>query len=496
MWPGGGIVRSGAMSTEPPRGASWRWPTIDAAWAAVGVLVPVIVTLLTRTMAIDLAYQIRAGHDMLASHAVASTDTFTFTQAGQPWLNQQWGAQVLLAAIDGAGGWAGILLVRGALVFAIVLLLYRACRERGASPRTAALLTVAGWLTGIEIVDQLRPQQFAFVLFMVCVWLLARRDRHPHGVWLVPVAVIPWANLHGSFPLVFVLLLFAWLEDRRRAPSLARIEVLAGLVALVASFANPFGVRVWSYVWDLSTHPVVSHQVAEWGPPSVHSWTGRFFFVTLLGVAAYLARRRPPVDWRTLLELAFFAVLGLLAIRGVVWWGLYWPVVIAGLVQERERRASADRSPINAIVITCLVALTAVATTVHLGTDPVTRGPDVLSYAPTDLIDAAAASVPAGSHAFVDELYASWSEYLAPELPVAVDPRIEIFPKETWDDYLLVSQGRDGWQEVLDRWDVRVLVLHPDQSTGLLSVIDDDPRWRPVLKTDHGSVYERVYLRS
>lgn len=107
MWPGGGIVRSGAMSTEPPRGASWRWPTIDAAWAAVGVLVPVIVTLLTRTMAIDLAYQIRAGHDMLASHAVASTDTFTFTQAGQPWLNQQWGAQVLLAAIDGAGGWAG-----------------------------------------------------------------------------------------------------------------------------------------------------------------------------------------------------------------------------------------------------------------------------------------------------------------------------------------------------------------------------------------------------
>jgi hypothetical protein len=450
-----------------------------------------IVTL-TRTMAIDLAYQIRAGHDMLASHAVASTDTFTFTQAGQPWLNQQWGAQVLLAAIHGAGGWAGILLLRGALVFAIVLLLYRACRERGASPRTAALLTVAGWLTGIEIVDQLRPQQFAFVLFMVCVWLLARRDRHPRGVWLVPVAVIPWANLHGSFPLVFVLLLFAWLEDRRRAPSLARIEVLAGSVALVASFANPFGVRVWSYVWDLSTHPVVSHQVAEWGPPSVHSWTGRFFFVTLLGVAAYLARRRPPWTGGRCLELAFFAVLGLLAIRGRVV-GLYWPVVIAGLVQERERgrrgsladQRDRDRVPRR---------LTAVATTVHLGTDPVTRGPDVLSYAPTDH-RRGRSERPCGSHAFVDELYASWSEYLAPASGGCRSEDRDL-PKETWDDYLLVSQGRDGWQEVLDRWDVRVLVLHPDQSTGLLSVIDDDPRWSPVLKTDHGSVYERVYLRS
>ena len=318
---------------------------------------------------------------------------------------------------------------------------------------------------------------------MVCVWLLARRDRHPHGVWLVPVAVIPWANLHGSFPLVFVLLLFAWLEDRRRAPSLARIEVLAGLAALVASFANPFGVRVWSYVWDLSTHPVVSHQVAEWGPPSVHSWTGRFFFVTLLGVAAYLARRRPPVDWRTLLELAFFAVLGLLAIRGVVWWGLYWPVVI------RRARAGARAAGFGGIArrstrssIACLVALTAVATTVHLGTDMVTRGPDVLSYAPTDR-----STRP--QRASLRDPTRSWTSCMhrgavsGPRASGGCDPSYQIFPKETWDDYLLVSQGRDGWQEVLDRWDVRVLVLHPDQSTGLLSVIDDDPRWRPVLKT-------------
>ena len=89
-------------------------------------------------------------------------------------------------------------------------------------------------------------------------------------------------------------------------------------------------------------------------------------------------------------------------------------------------------------------------------------------------------------------MYASWSEYRAPGLPVAVDPRVELFPKETWDDYLLVSAGRDGWQQVLDRWGVDVLVLQPDQSTGLLAVIGNDPGWRPVLQTDHGSVYVRT----
>jgi hypothetical protein len=488
-----GVVRSSAMSMRPAREPGRRWPSIDDAWVAVGLLVPVIVTFLTRTMAIDLAYQIRAGHDMLASHSVTRIDTFTFTQGGQPWLNQQWGAQLLLALTEQVGGWTGVLLLRGVLLFGVVVFLYLACREKGASRRASALLTIAGWLTGIEIVDQLRPQQFAFVLFTFSVWLLARRTEHPHGLWLIPLAVIPWASLHGSFPLVFVLLLFAWLEDRRTAQALARTEPLVAAACFGASLIGPFGLQVWSYVWDLSTHPVVSHQVAEWGPPSIHTWTGRFFFLTMFSVAAYLARRRPPAGWIPLLELGAFAILGLLAIRGVVWWGLYAPVVVAGLLQEPERRsAESDRSPINAIVIASLVVLTLAAATTHLGTDPATGGPDGLSYAPTDLIDSAAANVPAGSRAYVDELYASWSEYRAPGLLVAVDPRIEIFPKATWDDYLSVSAGKAGWQGILDRWGVTVLVLDPDQSSGLLSVIGDDPSWRRVLQTDHGSVYVRA----
>jgi hypothetical protein len=491
MWLGASIVRSCAMSTETLHASRWRWPSVDAAWASIGVLVPVIVTLLTRTMAIDLAYQIRAGRDMLASHAVASVDTFTFTQGGQPWLNQQWGAQVLLGAIYQRAGWAGILTVRGLLVLVIVVLLYRSCRERGASPRMSALLSMGGWLTGIEIVDQLRPQQFACALFVLCVWILARRNRHRAVVWLIPIIVIVWANIHGSFPLAFVLLLFAWLEDRRGAPDLARADVLAAVAALAASLINPFGVRVWGYVWELSTHPVVSHEVAEWSPPTIHSWTGRFFFVTLFGVAAFLARRRPPAEWRILLELAIFAGFALLAIRGVVWWGLYWPVVISQLLTERERQASEDRSPMNALVIASLIAVTGVAMTTHLGTDPVTGGPEILTYAPTDLIDAAAASVPVGAHVFVDEVFASWSEFQAPDLPVAVDARVELFPKETWDAYLWASAARAGWRSILDRWDIQAVVLQPDQSTGLLSVIGSDPTWHLVLQTDQGSVYAR-----
>jgi len=488
------------MSRDGSAGRSFGWPSLDAAWATVAVLVPVTVTFFSRTLAIDLAYQMRAGELMLSSHRLLETDPFTFTRFGEPWLNEQWGAQVLLGALYRAGGWPLIDLSRGLLVGVIVALLYLACRARGVGARTASLLTIAGWLVGIEIINQLRPQLFAFVLFALCVWALATRHGHPWRIWIVPASVVPWVDIHGSFPLTVVLLCFAWLEDRGTDRGLARRSLLAAAASIALTFVNPYGPRVWTYVWDLSTHPIVSRQVAEWGPPSIHTWTGRFFFASLLAIAVWLARRGRPTGWVPLIELGTFAVLSLLAIRGVAWWGLYAPVVVAGLIADgKPARAVApssedlpDRSPINAVIIAALALVACVGFASLTGTDPNTGAPAMLTLAPEQLIEAVRANVPPGTHVFASELQASWTEFSAPEFPLAVDPRIEIFPQEIWDDYFVVSTGREGWQDVLNRWNVDALILHPDQDSGLLAVIGRDPTWRLVADSDDGSVYVRT----
>src|SRR5438105_3695188 len=96
----------------PPR----RGLTLPRLWVIVAVFLPVVAALESSLSSIDLAYQIRAGDLMLASHHLLRTDPMTFTALGRPWLDQQWGAQVLLAAIYRAGGWAGLSLLRSALV--------------------------------------------------------------------------------------------------------------------------------------------------------------------------------------------------------------------------------------------------------------------------------------------------------------------------------------------------------------------------------------------
>jgi hypothetical protein len=79
-----------------------------------------------------------------------------------------------------------------------------------------------------------------------------------------------------------------------------------------------------------------------------------------------------------------------------------------------------------------------------------------------------------------------------PSSTVFVDPRIELFPDHVWNDYFEVSEGREGWDKVLARWDVDVVILHPAWAGGLMTVISHDPASRLLARTREGAAYMRV----
>jgi hypothetical protein len=465
--------------------------SLDALWTAIAIALPAAATWLSRTQAVDLAYQVRAGGLMLDTHHLLSTDLFTFTVAGHTWLNQQWAAEVFFAAIWRAGGWDGIAVIWGLTVGTVSLFVFLACRAAGASTVSSALLTLAGYLVGVQILT-MRPQLIGVLLFAIIQWVVVTRRGSPHRLWLVPVLTFVWVNVHGSFVLPFVLLGFAWLEDYAAGRATARRVAIVAAVSAIATLVNPFGIRVWSYVADVVGNPTVSGRVAEWAPPSVRTPIGFVFLFSVLAVFAILATSKPRASWRTVFALAFFALLGMTAIRGVVWWALAFPVLVAPSIQGALERP-ATRSWLNAVFLLALCALLAISLPVGRGVDPASGGPAVLTFAPEDLVAAAAKTVPAGTHVFTSEVYGSWTEFSAPQLPVFVDPRIELFPDHVWNDYFTVSEGREGWDKVLDRWDVDVVILHPAWAGGLMNVISHDPAWRLLARTSEGAAYVRVH---
>jgi len=78
--------------------------TIARLWAYLAIALPVLASLISNLSTVDLAYHLRAGAQILDTGVIPTSDTFTFTAQGQPWLNQQWAAQLLLALVFRLGG--------------------------------------------------------------------------------------------------------------------------------------------------------------------------------------------------------------------------------------------------------------------------------------------------------------------------------------------------------------------------------------------------------
>jgi hypothetical protein len=437
--------------------------------------------------ATDLAYHLRAGADVLAGH-IPRVDTYTFTVNGTPWLDQQWGAQGVFALLFKAGGWPTLLFGQGLLVGLTFYLVYLAGRASGAACRTSALLAIGGFVVASPGLA-MRPQLLALPLFGALLWVTAGRRRHPARLWAAPALALVCANVHGSFTMFPLIVGLAWLEDRRTKERGARRTLLVAAITALATLANPFGLRVWTYAYDLSTNPVIRDTISEWAPLTLATVPGWFAIGSALAVALFLIRRSDPTPWTSLLTLGIFFLLALSAQRAIVWWGMVAPVVLASLLpastkSEPQGRARSPATPAYAIVGVLLAGIVVLA--------PWWRGSGYqpfLGAAPPGLTAAARELAP-GTRTLVHQPWGSWFEYALPDLPVFVDSRIEIVPVGIWHDYGQVGFSGAEWKDVLDRWGIQAIVAAEDWD--LVPVLRDDPGWRIAFQDDDGYLFVRA----
>ncbi len=256
---------------------------------------------------------------ILASGAIPTVDTWTFTAAGTPWFDQQWGAQVLLRTVEVAGSWTGLVLLRAALTAAVVGCVFLMAHRRGLDTRRAAVLGLLAFIVAAPAMA-LRPQLLGMACFALTLLAVSERRRVPRAVWIVPVVTVIWANLHGSFFLAPLVLGLTWVDDVQAGRPTARSTLAAGALSALAACLTPFGPAVWGYVAGLSSNPEVTAQVTEWQPTSVQDAPGILFFGSALVVAVFLARRGRRAPWSILLWLGVFLAIGAYAQRGIAWW--------------------------------------------------------------------------------------------------------------------------------------------------------------------------------
>lgn len=482
-------------------------PTVAELWLFLAIALPVLGALIATLPTVDLAYQLRAGDQILAGSGIPATDTWTFTAAGRPWLDQQWLAQVILASVHQQAGWVGLATFRAVLVGAIFGLVLIAIRARGRTlpARVTALLTLLAFLVAAPALA-LRPQLIAMVAFALVLALLARRDRAPRGVWLVPVIAAIWANLHGSFVLAPALVGLAWLADAEgRRPGTNRLLVLTVLTT-AATLLNPFGPGVWTYATGLATNSEVTTRVSEWQPTSPLTGPGAIFWLSVLAVIAAVV-----VGWRRgtrptaagLLALAAFAGLGAITGRGLAWWPAVAVVELAGIAGFRGRAPrsstsaavpiprSRSGSPANAVLAGGLVLAGIAILPSWRSLDPALDAPvGTLAYAPPGVTATLRSAAAPGDRVWNPQVWGSWLEFAVPEASYALDSRIELFPPSVWSDADTVAAAAPGWDSILDGDDVRLVIVEGDATAPLPRALAA-AGWRELMSDSDGSVWAR-----
>ncbi|HUQ77859.1 MAG TPA: hypothetical protein VM427_03160 [Patescibacteria group bacterium] len=479
--------------------------SLVALWSVLAVALPILAGLLAGLSSVDLAYHLRAGQQFLNTGQIPTADQYTFTAAGAHWLNQQWGAQALFAAVHRLAEWAGLEILRASLLGVIYALVFEMCRHRGVDRRRAAWLTLATFAVSASALA-LRPQLLGMVLLAFTLFILADRGRHPKRLWILPAVVIVWANLHGSFFLGPLAIGLAWLEDLHdRVPG--RVQTLVvSVAAALAAVVNPFGPTIWSYALGLSTNPIITDRITEWQPTTLRSVEGLLCFGSLALSVVFIARRGRATAWPTLAWLAVFGAIGIFAIRGVAWWPFGAAFALAGLATRgssvafdaaadapavaADRPASPSRPVLrraNALIVGALALTGVIALPIWRPLDPRIAAPSgLISDAPPGITSALRELVGPGSRILNPQPWGSWFEFAVPEARYVIDSRIEVFPAGVWRDFSDVRAGVEGWAQIIARWQVDFVVVERGDAAFVQRLIEIG--WTEVFRDADGGI--------
>ena len=243
----------------------------------------------------DLWGYLTYGRLFVESGRLTSHDPFAYTSSGFQWTTFEYGAQVLLWLAYHFAGPLGLIALKCLVGGAALGCLLIAVRATAHTPSVWVPIFLL-CTSAICRFFLFRPQLFTFAFFALFVAVLFQflvRRRAP--LWVLPLVMLAWANVHGGFvaglgALVLVILLrasenlaaFGW-RSGRLAEGTRRLWVtLAACTA--ATFINPLGPRLWVYVVTELTHSTNRQYIVEWAPASLHRDAWSTIALTLIAI--------------------------------------------------------------------------------------------------------------------------------------------------------------------------------------------------------------------
>lgn len=440
-------------------------------------------------------WHLRLGREILHARQVPRADFLTFTHEGDPWIDQSWLFDVGLAAVVDCGGWSAAGAICGLAIAAVYAGLARGLLREGRAP--LVVLVVGILAAGVGATHFLiRPHVVTLAFVLISLRLcLHQHEKGGFRVFLVPLLVIPWANMHGGFLAGPVIVLTAlaghavsgkWDQERRR--QLGRFGAAGGL-CLIAALINPYGFNLYRHVGRLLVSSGVTELIEEYQPISFGKPDARAVEWVLLALIALPTVSTARMSRYELAHGLLWLHLSLASVRHAPLFGLAVAPGFARLLDGLpgfRAEAGGDVEPVTLSIWPGAAALgLGIAVAFHV---------PLVSFDPSHWPVAALPALnqsPTASRLFHEQDWGGFIEAeCRPQRASYIDDRFELFGKQGVLDYIRALEGGPDWDELRDRQSIRLVWVRPDR--GLARRLLSDPDWRVRHRDKVSVLFERA----
>jgi hypothetical protein len=393
------------------------------------------------------------------------------------------------------------------------LVAYESWRKCGSWRLSALAVALACGMTINNLPT--RPQIWSWVPFMVYLIILGKyvdRQIRPRWLLLLPGLMIFWVNAHGAFVLGGVMIgIFFIGEVLRRlitpGDSLTWREIGylggTGVLSGLAMFANPRHIGIVDYVINMMTDQPSQKLIVEWQSPSPAGIANTIFYLSILILIVAQVFTKNRLTITEVLLVGCFLWLAWSGQRYVVWYGLACTPIITKAIRGLPipfPKLVPQKNILNLIIAIILFLPVLFVQPWFVEKFPLperywklvlrhtSAGPLVGVETPVEAADYLRENL--GGKLFNEMGYGSYLIWALPEQKVFIDPRVELYPFEQWEDYVHITTGT-RYNELLSNYGVDRLLIDTELQPELVQVLEKDPSWSLEFKNNRTQVWEK-----